>query len=128
MLQRLFLLAAVVLLTACSKGSAEEQAMAAAGGCYASLLEGDYAAFLAGRAGMDNIPDSYREQLLVAYKQFMHRQREVHSGIESFTPLRARMDSSLHVMQVYLAVNYSDSTTEEIVVPMVEYNGKWLMK
>jgi len=37
-------------------------------------------------------------------------------------------DSLPQLMQVFMTVSYSDSTYEEIVVPMVERDGKWLMK
>ena len=115
-------------LTACSKKTAEEQAMAAAQECYTQLLEGHYEDFLDGRAGMDSIPDSFREQLLVAYKQFAHQQGSAHEGWVNVEATRARMDSTLRLMQVYLLVSYADSTQEEIVVPMVERDGEWKMK
>ena len=116
------------MLFACSKGTPEEQAMKAAVDCYEALLDGDYVTFLEGRAGMDSIPDSFREQLLVSYKQFMHLQQEAHQGIKSIEPMRALPDSSLNLIQVFLLVSYADSTHEEIVVPMVEHDGEWKMK
>ena len=77
---------------------------------------------------MDSIPDSFREQLIVSFKQFMRQQEEAHQGVASFSPSRVQIDSTLQVMQVFLMVNYADNTHEEIVVPMVENNGKWMMK
>ena len=116
-------------LMGCSKvSSPEEQAMEAAQKYYEALLQGDYEVFLEGRIHMDSIPDSFREQLLVSYKQFMRQQQEAHQGIASFAPSRVQTDSVSHVTQVFMMVNYSDSTHEEIVVPMVEHYGKWLMK
>ena len=117
-----------MVVCGCGKGTAEEQAMKSAADCSASLLEGDYDGFLGGRAGMDSIPDSFREQLLVSYKQFVHHQQQAHLGIRAVEPVRAVADSSLNVMQVFLLVSYADSTQEEIVVPMVEHNGEWKMK
>lgn len=112
----------------CGEASREDKAKEAAREYYAALLEGDYQAFLNGRAHMDSIPDSFREQLLTAFKQFMRQQEEAHQGVVSFVPTRAEDDSLLQVMQVFMMVNYGDSTREEIVVPMVEYQGKWMMK
>lgn len=117
-----------MVVCGCGKGTPEEQAMKVAADSYSSLMEGDYEDFLDGYAGMDSIPDSFREQLLVSYKQFMHQQKEVHQGLAGITATRALMDSSLNVMQVFLMVSYADSTQEEIVVPMVEHNGEWKMK
>ena len=95
---------------------------------YESLLNGDYETFLNNRADMEDAPASFREQLLVAYKQFIRQQQESHEGITSFTASRAQMDTTLQLMQVFLLVNYADSTQEEILVPMVERNGEWKMK
>lgn len=115
-------------LLGCSEVSREEQAKEAAQEYYAALLQGDYQAFLEGRVHMDSIPDSFREQLLTSYKQFMRQQEEAHDGVVSFEPTRVVDDSLLQVMQVFMMVNYADSTREEIVVPMVEHQGKWMMK
>ena len=115
-------------LMGCREASREDKAKEAAQEYYQALLEGDYQAFLDGRAHMDSTPDSFREQLLVAFKQFMHQQKEAHQGVVSFVPTRVEEDSLLQVMQLFMMVNYADSTHEEIVVPMVEYQGKWMMK
>lgn len=123
----LFLIAAG--LVACSgKQSPEEAAMKAAEEYYSSLKDGDFETFLAGRADMEGVPSSFSEQLLVVYKQFVRQQEESHGGINSFVASRAQMDSTLQLMQVFLMVNYVDSTQEEIVVPMVERQGEWKMK
>ena len=115
-------------LMGCEEASREDKAKEAAQEYYQALLNGDYQAFLDGRAHMDSIPDSFREQLLTAFKQFMHQQQEAHQGVVSFVPTRVEDDSLLQVMQVFMMVNYGDSTREEIVVPMVEHQGKWMMK
>ena len=115
-------------LMGCREASREEKAKEAAQEYYDALLQGDYQAFLDGRAHMDSIPVSFREQLLTAYKQFMRQQEEAHQGVLSFVPTRVEDDSLLQVMQVFMVVNYADSTHEEIVVPMVEHQGKWMMK
>ena len=36
--------------------------------------------------------------------------------------------STLHYTSVLLMLCYGDSTTEEVVVPMVERDGRWMMK
>ena len=116
-------------LIGCSKSvSSEQQAMETVQESYDALIKGDYETFLNGRARMDSIPSSFREQLLVAYKQFVKQQEKAHQGIASFTVTRAEMDSINHQMQVFLMVCYADSVQEEIVVPMVEHQGKWMMK
>jgi len=119
----------LLLCAACSKPTPEQQAINTVMESYEALLQGDYETFLNNRAGMNSIPDSYREQLLVSYKQFILQQQQAHQGIVSFQPTRALMDSTLDVIQVFLTVSYADSTKEEIVVPMVENDeGMWKMK
>jgi hypothetical protein len=116
-------------LAGCAGPSPEERAMELVQHSYDCLLEGNYDGFLKGRADMDSIPESYREQLLTAYKQYIHQQRLDHEDIVSFQTTRALTDTAQHQMQVFLLVNYADSTTEEIVVPMVETgSGEWKMK
>ncbi len=128
-MRRILLLLMVIGLVACGGAeSPEEAAMKAAEEYYNGLKDGNYEAFLAGRADMESMPASFNEQLLVAYKQFVRQQEEAHVGIASFTASRAQMDSALQMMQVFLMVNYADSTQEEIVVPMVERQGEWKMK
>ncbi len=128
----LFLLA-LAAICACSQLSPEEQAAQVAKSCYDQLLAGRYEAFLEGRAGMDSIPDGYREQLLTAYKQFMSQQREAHGGISSVQVNRtafmeAPPDTTFQWVQVFMNLNYADSTSEEIVVLMVDQTGEWKMR
>jgi hypothetical protein len=125
-----FLAVAMTVLSACNsyQMTPEEKAQEAAVAYYNSLLAGEYEAFLNGRATMDSIPDNYRERLLNIYKQFMLRQQEEHGGIAGIEATHAATDSTLNVMQVFLNLNFNDSTKEEIVVPMVEKDGEWKMK
>ena len=116
-------------LCGCSERTPEQQAIDTVVQSFEGLLSGDYEAFLNGRFAADSIPESYREQLLVNYKQFMHQQRKAHGDISSIVATRTQMDSIARQMQVFLMVNYADSTQEEIIVPMVEdADGLWKMK
>ena len=129
----LFLASLWLGCTQCGRGpSPEEQAMegarVAAQVYYDFLLRGDYQQFLAGRVGSDSLPDGYREQLLVAYKQFVAQQQAAHRGIASASATRSAIDSTFGVVQVFVMLSYGDSTQEEIVVPMVEQRGEWKMK
>ena len=120
------------MVSACDRPSdlqrAQEGAMVAAEVYYGYLLHGDYEQFLAGRRGMDSIPESFREQLLTTYRQFMAQQKQFRGGIVSIEASRAVADSTLNRMQVFLLLNYHDGTTEEVVVPMVLNGDQWLMR
>ena len=134
-MRRLFflLLTGLLLLPGCESVSPEEKAMAeakaAAQRYYDDLLAGHYEQFLDGWAGTDSLPVDYRSQLIAGYRQFMAQQAEAHRGIRSFSVNdSAHIDSTLHVIQVFLMLHFEDSVDEEIVVPMVEHNGQWRMK
>jgi hypothetical protein len=58
----------------------------------------------------------------------MVQQQADHGGIVAAEYSRAAIDSTLGVVQVFLLLNYADSTREEIVVPMVEQESVWKMK
>lgn len=121
-------IALFALLSCSSPLSPEQQAALAAEGYYRHLLAGEYDQFLEGRAGADSLPDSYREQLLTGYRQFMAQQQEKHDGITAVSVSNVRTDSLDHYTSVFLLLCYGDSTQEEIVVPMVVHNGSWRMK
>mgnify|MGYP006988846195 CR=1 FL=1 len=120
--------ASAFLLVACSGPSAEELASLAAKGYYEHLLKGEYDSFLEGMNGLDSIPDDYREQLLAGYKQFMHQQEQAHRGIREVRIVNAKTDTIQKYTSVFLVLCFGDSTNEEVVVPMVEHEGRWRMK
>lgn len=131
-MRRLFIIAALMAATmwACSehKPSADEIAGRAAKLYYDYLVEGKYDAYVDGFYQPDSIPEVYREQLIANAKMFAAQQREERNGIASVRLLRARADSVRHVGHAFLLLCYGDSTKEEIVVPMVEHKGVWMMK
>ena len=128
-MRKLPLILLVVLLTACSHPSKEEMASLAAKGYYEHLIKGETEQFLAGKAGSDSLPESYRIQLLDAYRQFVAQQEQNHLGIQEVRVVRAQTDSLADYTNVFLTLCFGDSTNEEIVVPMVEQGeGRWRMR
>ena len=117
----------VVLVAACGSPTREELAGLAAQGYYQHLVSGQYEQFLEGRLGADSLPADYRSQLIEGYKQYMAQQQD-RQGICEVRVSRAYTDSLAHYTNVLLMLCYGDSTTEEVVVPMVEHNGRWRMK
>lgn len=112
----------------CSNTSPEELASLAAKGYYDHLLNGEYDHFLEGKIGADSIPNDYRDQLLIAYKQFVSLQEKDHHGIREIRISNVKTDTLQKYTNVFLILCFGDSTNEEIVVPMVEHNGSWRMK
>ena len=128
-MRKLVYLILIVIVVACSTGvSREEQAALAAKGYYTHLVQGEYEQFVEGRFMADSLPADYRSQLIEGYKQFVAQQLEARKGIQEVTVSRAYTDSLAGYTNVLLMLCYGDSTTEEVVVPMVERNGRWMMK
>ena len=128
-MRKLVYLILIVIVVACSTGvSREEQAALAAKGYYTHLVQGEYEQFVEGRLMADSLPADYRSQLIEGYKQFVAQQVEARKGIHEVSVSRAYTDSLAGYTNVLLLLCYGDSTTEEIVVPMVECDGRWMMK
>ena len=129
---RLAMLVLLVMLVsswaACSNPTREELASLAARGYYQHLVDGDYDHFLDGRLMADSLPDDYRSQLNDAYAQFLAQQTKSRGGIREVRVSRAFTDSTLNYTSVLLMLCYGDSSTEEVVVPMIERDGRWMMK
>lgn len=124
----LWVVLAVIAVTACSSGpTREELAALAAKGYYTHLIKGEYQQFLEGYVQADSLPDDYRAQLVEGYKQFLSQQQE-RKGVTEVCVSRAFTDSLTDYTNVLLMLCYGDSTTEEVVVPMVEQQGRWMMK
>jgi hypothetical protein len=118
----------VFLAGSCSSPSKEELASLAAKGYYQHLIEGDIEHFLEGRMMADSLPADYRSQLIYGYSQFLAQQVKARGGINEVRVSRAFTDSTQQYTSVLLMLCYGDSTSEEVVVPMVERNGRWMMK
>ena len=118
----------LTLWAGCYRSTPEEQAGKAAKEYYDRLVAGDYEAFLCGRVGSDSFPIDYRQQLLQACEQLVRRQEKVHGGITEVALSNAKRDTLLHLTQAFLLLIFCDSTQEEIVVPMIEQDGRWLMR
>jgi len=124
----LVVLVFLVLVAACGSPTREELASLAAKGYYQHLIDGDYEHFLEGREFAGSLPDDYRSQLIDCYSQFMAQQQAARGRIKEVSISRAFTDSTQNYTSVLLTLCYADSTSEEVVVPMVERNGRWMMK
>ena len=97
--------------------------------CYKALyIQKRPEVFLRKRIMADNINEEQREQLITLYKQHVLRIERERGAVRNIDFSRAEPDTALHVMQVFLKLNYGDGTHEEIVVPMVQVHGEWRME
>lgn len=125
------LLAMVVALAACSSDKtpdAGEFAGRAAKVYYDHLLNGQYAAYVDGFYRPERIPDGYHTQLVENAKMFVDLQKKDHQGIARVDVARVKADTARHVADVFLTLCYGDSGKEQIVVPMIQKKGIWLMR
>lgn len=105
-----------------------EHASLVAKRCYEALYNDRPETFLDGRMNAADMPQQYRQQLLDVYRQHITQVNDQHGGVRGIGVARAAMDSTLNVMQVFLQLTFGDGSQEEIVVPMVEQHGQWMMK
>lgn len=100
----------------------------AAKNAYDLLLQGKYDDFVGECDRTQKLPQGYREQLVLNARMFAEQQKKEHGGMCRIGILSSCADTAKHVAQVYLSVVYGDSTKEQILVPMVEKDGKWLLR
>ena len=95
---------------------------------YDYLLEGKYEDFVEGVDMVLEGHDSYRSQLIDNAKMYVWQQEKYHKGIKGFEAVDAKVDEDGLSGNAFLSVNYADSTSEVIVVPMVSREGVWKMR
>lgn len=126
----------LLLFSSCSSTPPEWQAASAAKDYYDCLKEGDAVGFLEGKAGAGSLAADYGEQLLTAVRQYHADLQKKHGGLREVCiseehykqNLEDCRDTVLHLTYAYLILCFGDSTQEEVMVPMTEHNGRWLMK
>ena len=114
----------------------DDEAARAAKEYYDSLFAKNYAYFVRGMYLPDTIPDGYREQLEANASMFVGRMAEEHRGVSRVRILRFANDtvvspdkrSHVRVSDVFLVLSLGDSLNEEVVVPMIFHQGRWLMR
>jgi len=97
-------------------------------GYYDLLVQEKYDEYVDGLYKPDSIPESYRKQLVDNAKMFIGQQKEEHGGISEVRIIDCKADTSRHIANAFLTLTFGDNSTEEVVVPMVEVNGRWLMR
>ena len=128
-MKKLFYFFGALLAVACSSGpDPGEVAAQAAKEYYTQLLAGKYEHYVDGFYRPDSIPASYRRQLIDNAKMFVGQQKDERRGILDVRVVNAVADSTKRSANVFLIFAYGDSTSEEVVVPMVQHRGVWYMR
>lgn len=128
-MKKLFYFFVALLAVACSSGpDPGEVAAQAAKEYYTQLLAGKYEHYVDGFYRPDSIPASYRRQLIDNAKMFVGQQKDERRGILDVRVVNAVTDTTKRSANVFLIFAYGDSTSEEVVVPMVQHRGVWYMR
>ena len=128
-MKKLFYFFVALLAVACSSGpDPGEVAAQAAKEYYMQLLAGKYEHYVDGFYRPDSIPASYRRQLIDNAKMFVGQQKDERRGILDVRVVNAVADTVKRSANVFLIFAYGDSTSEEVVVPMVQHRGVWYMR
>ena len=115
-----------VVLLACQNGLMSHKAVRkAAEQYYTMLINGDYDGFVNGYANAENMPEDFRSQLRDATAQFM-----ANDNMSSLRHVVALSDSlgEDSTAVVMLQLQFSDSTLEQIELPLVLMEGGWKMR
>ena len=128
-MKKLFYFFVALLAVACLSGpDPGEVAAQAAKEYYTQLLAGKYEHYVDGFYRPDSIPASYRRQLIDNAKMFVGQQKDERRGILDVRVVNAVADTTKRSANVFLIFAYGDSTSEEVVVPMVQHRGVWYMR
>ena len=68
------------------------------------------------------------QSLITAAKQFMAKEKEENGGIISVNVVDAKTNKSETYSLVMLILNYGDSTSEEVAVPVVKVGESWRLR
>ncbi|MCH3969935.1 MAG: hypothetical protein LKH27_09825 [Prevotella sp.] len=105
-----------------------DMAAITAKGYYDQLLKGKVNDFVEGTYHAYPIPKVLHEQLIANAKMFVGTQDSLHKGIQKIDIVDSKIDTVSHTDNAFLKFYYGDGTEENILVPMVEHKGKWMMR
>ena len=107
--------------------SPEQRAVrAAATGIIDKFVSGDYASIVASMPYADSFSDGYRRQLAELMAEHSHREAARCGGVARY---EIRGDTlSGDEAQVFVMLHFSDSTAEEISLPLTRIGGEWKLR
>ena len=96
---------------------------------YAHIIKGEYDEYLSGAYRVyDSIPQRYHNSLVNVLKQAAENEKKERKGMVSAKAIAENTNEKATYSVVRIDITYGDSTKEEIVVPVIKYNGRWRLK
>ena len=113
-----------LLLVSCSGLMTHKAAREAAENYYTMLIQGDYKGFVGGYVDAESMPEDYRSQLEDATAQLM-----ANDDMHKLLSVKALSDSLGEDSTAYvkLQLQFSDSISEEIELPLILMEDGWKM-
>ena len=95
---------------------------------YQYLIEGKYGDFVAGMDRRVERSQNDERQLVENAKLYVQQMKQQHQGLKSVDIVSSKVDTVQHTAMVFLMMEFSDNTKEQVLVPMVEKDNIWLMR
>ncbi len=88
-------------------------------------VEGKYEKYVERIHSCINKPEDYKARMIELHRQHAAEQAEDGKQITSFSVGKMTQHDEGRMVNVYLCVSYADGTSEEIIFPMVFFDGNW---
>lgn len=96
-------------------------------GMYRLFIDQSYEAYAKMQAGCDGKPKEYVEQTVILLKLLRQRMDSLHRGPKDCRMVRYERHGKDYI-DAFLEVQFRDTTSEVILLPMILQDGKWRMR
>ncbi len=122
----LTLIAILAMMTTACSDDDHSRVREEAKRCYEYLQEGKYEKFVGQIAYADSMSEDYRSQMIDVIAEYDATMKQQHGQL---VEISVTGDTIIgEQAHVYLQLSYADSTSEEVGVPMVKVEKKWMMQ
>ena len=123
-------IALALVMASCKKGETRPTDVAGitAQKYYEYLMKADYKSFAQGTYHAHELPAGYESQLVINAQMYKEHIDSLHKGIAGVQVVKSVADTTRHTANVFLKLKFADSTTQQILVPMVYHKQVWYMR
>lgn len=90
------------------------------------LIDSCYSDFVAA-IRHDSLPEDLLQEETDMIAQFAYIQQRRHNGIKSAKASRDSLYGD-SLANVFVSINFGDNTSEEVLLPLIFTNGRWMMQ